>query len=360
MNNTDKKWQNQLGKGIFSVDELRAVFAQVGIERSSNFYRELRKVVKSYPIFISPYIFKQCLNSKSIYKQFIPDKRELINFRGESDPLKEVDREPIKKLIHIYPDRILLLATDICFSSCRFCTRRRIKKAYEKITTKELENICKYIAKNKQIKDVLISGGDPLIMEDYELEKILKKLKKIKNVKVIRIGTRAPFSCPYRITDRLVRLLKKFGPIYMNVHLNHPDEFTPETVTALKKLSAGGIILGSQTVLLKDINNSSKTIKKLLYKCIETGIRPYYLYQCDEILGTEHFWTDYQEIFNIAKDLLGNISGLAVPNFAFDCNGGLGKVRVIPEFCKSKSEKSITLKTLKNKSYIYRNLSKRK
>ena len=355
-----KKWQNQLKGGVSSVDRLRAVFDRAGIKKSNKFYREIEKVIKSYPVFISPFVLKECLRSKSINRQFIPNKRELVNYRGEIDPLKESAREPIKKLIHMYPDRALLLATDICFSSCRFCTRKRIKKAHEKITAKELENACEYIAKNKQIKDVLISGGDPLIMEDHELEKIFKELRRIKSVKIIRIGTRAPFSCPYRITDRLVKLLRKFGPIYMNIHLNHPDEFTPETVTAIKKLSTGGIILGSQTVLLKDINDSSKTIKELLYKCIELGIRPYYLYQCDEILGTEHFWTDYQEIFNIAKDLLGNISGLAVPNFAFDCNGGLGKVRVIPEFCKRKSEKSITLKTLKNKPYTYRNLSKHK
>jgi len=355
-----KNWHNQISKTITSVDDLRFIFNQANIKKSAKFYKEIKEVIKAYPVLISPFVLKECLKSKAISRQFIPNKRELINCRGENDPLKEVAREPTKNLIHMYPDRVLLIATDMCFSSCRFCTRKRIKKAYKKITPKELEGACKYLKKNKQIRDVLISGGDPLILEDCELKIILKKLRGIKSVKIIRIGTRAPFSCPYRITDQLVKLLKKFGPIYINVHLNHPDEFTPETIRALKKLYISGIILGSQTVLLRDINNSSETIKKLLYKCIETGIRPYYLYQCDEILGTEHFWTDYQEIFSVAKDLIGNISGLAVPNFAFDCNGGLGKVRVIPEFCQHKDERSITLKTLKNKPYKYRNLDRRK
>ncbi|OGZ41567.1 MAG: hypothetical protein A3B04_01275 [Candidatus Portnoybacteria bacterium RIFCSPLOWO2_02_FULL_39_11] len=360
MNSTDKKWQNQLKMGISSINKLRVAFERAGIKKPAKFYRELAKVTKSYPIFISPSIFKQCLKSKSIYRQFIPDEKELINFRGENDPLKEDNKKATDKLIHMYPDRALLLATDMCFSSCRFCTRKRIKKLCERITLKQLDDACKYIAKNKQIKDVIISGGDPLTIEDSCLKTILERIKKIKSVKVIRIGTRAPVSCPDRITDRLVKLLKKFNPLYINVHLNHPDEFTPATVKALRKLSDAGIILGSQSVLLKGVNDNNKIIKELLYKCIETGVRPYYLYQCDEVLGTEHFWTEYQEMFKIADNLIGNISGLATPSFVFDCKGGQGKVRVIPEFYKSKKEKSITLKTFKNKLYTYNNLSKKK
>jgi len=355
-----KNWNHELNKGISSTDQLKFAFERVGIKKSANFYRKVEEIIKVYPIFISTHIFKQCLKSRSIYKQFIPDKKELINLRGENDPLKEDRKKPTEKLIHMYPDRALLLVTDMCFGSCRFCARKRIKKACQKITSKELEDACKYIAKNKQIKDVIISGGDPLIMGDSELDNILKRIKKIKSVKVIRIGTRAPVSCPDRITDNLVKLLKKFNPLYINVHLNHSDEFTPKTVHALKKLSNAGIILGSQSVLLKGINNSSKTIKELLYKCIETGVRPYYLYQCDEVSGTEHFWTEYQEMFKIAQNLIGNISGLATPSFVFDCKGGQGKVRVIPESYQNKKNKSITLRTFKNKLYTYKNLGKKR
>ncbi len=360
MNKTREKWQNQLKMGISSIDKLRVAFERAGIKKSANFYQELEKVVKSYPIFISPSILKQCLESKFIYKQFIPDKEELINLRGENDPLNEDSKKATDKLIHMYPDRALLLATDMCFSSCRFCTRKRIKMPCERITLKQLDDACKYIAKNKQIKDVIISGGDPLTIEDSGLKIILEKIKKIKSVKVIRIGTRAPVSCPDRITNDLVRLLKRFNPLYVNVHLNHPDEFTHATVQALKRLSDAGIILGSQSVLLKGVNDNSKTVKELLYKCIETGVRPYYLYQCDEVSGTEHFWTEYQEMFKIAQNLIGNISGLATSSFVFDCKGGQGKVRVIPEFYKNKKEKSITLKTFKNKLYTYNNLRKKK
>lgn len=355
-----KKLHKRFKKGISSVKELRLAFERVGIKKTTKFYRELEKVAKKYPLFVFPYLFEQCLKSKSIYKQFIPDSKELVNLAGESDPLNEDAQKPIRKLIHMYPDRALLLVTDICFSSCRFCTRRHIKKDYRRITLKELNNACNYLTKNKQIKDVIISGGDPLTMKDSDLKFIIERIKKIKNIKIIRIGTRAPISNPVRITDSLIGMLKKFNPLYINIHINHPDEFTLESIKVLRKLSSAGIILGSQSVLLKGINDNSKTIKELLYKCVENGIRPYYLYQCDEVLGTEHFWTDYQKMFEIARDLIGNISGLAIPNFAFDCKGGGGKVRVIPEFYKYKNEKSIRFKTFRNKLYTYKNLNNKK
>ncbi|KKQ17812.1 MAG: L-lysine 2,3-aminomutase [Berkelbacteria bacterium GW2011_GWA1_36_9] len=355
-----KNWQNQLKKGISSIDELSRAFDQIGVKKSDEFYKKLEKVNKKYPIFISPYLFKQCLRSKAVYKQFIPNNKELINLVGENDPLNEDKKKTTGKLIHMYPDRALLLATDMCFSSCRFCTRKRIKKLCKRITLKQLDDACKYIAKNKQIKDVIISGGDPLTIKDSDLRLIIERIKKIRTIKIIRIGTRAPISNPGRITDNLVGMLKKFTPLYINIHINHPDEFTQEVIKVLRKLSGAGIILGSQSVLLKGVNDNSKTIKELLYKCVENGIRPYYLYQCDEVSGTEHFWTDYQQMFKIAQNLIGNISGLAIPNFAFDCKGGYGKVRVIPEFYKHKNEKGITFKTFKNKLYTYKNLNNKK
>jgi lysine 2,3-aminomutase len=355
----EKKWRQQLAKGITSIDDLKFYFERLGIKKNPKFYKEIHKVASVYPIRVSPYTLKQCLRSDAIYRQFIPDGRELVNLRGEEDPLKEDTRRPTKNLVHMYNDRVLLLATDICFSSCRFCTRKRIKKTCAKISRDELGKACGYIVKNKRIKDVIISGGDPLTMEDSDLMEIIRRIKSIKSVKIVRIGTRAPFSCPSRITDELVESLKKFSPLYINIHLNHPDEFTQETVLAIRKLSNAGIILGSQSVLLNRVNNSNKIIKELFYKCVENGIRPYYLYQCDEVLGTEHFWTDYQEMFKIAKSLMGNVSGLAIPSFVFDCKGGLGKVRILPDFCQNKDEGSITLKTFKNKSYTYRNLNKK-
>lgn len=354
-----RKTNVNLKSGISSIQEMKVAFERVGIKKPIKFYNKLEEVAKKYPILISPYLFKQCSKSKAIYNQFVPNNRELTNFSGEKDPLNEDNRRPTGKLIHMYPDRVLILATDICFSSCRFCTRKRIKKAYERIINKELNDACNYIAKNKQIKDVIISGGDPLTMSDSDLKFIIGKIKKIKNVKVVRIGTRAPITNPSRITDNLVAVLRRFNPLYINIHINHPDEFTAESIKALRKLSNAGMILGCQTVLLKGINDNTETIKELLYKCVENGVRPYYLYQCDEVSGTEHFWTDYQRMFKIAQDLMGNISGLAIPNFAFDCKGGCGKVRVIPEFYKRKDKKSITFKTFKNKSYTYKNLDRK-
>lgn len=356
----EKKRYYKIHRSITSTNALRLVFERKNIRKPKEFYQEIDKVINTYPMLISPYTLGQCIKSEAVFKQFIPDKRELINFRGEKDPLEEGEKEAVKNLIHMYPDRVLLLATNLCFSFCRFCTRKRLNRKGGKITSENLEKACEYIANNKQIKDVIISGGDPLTMKDSDLKMIIGRIKKIKSVKIIRIGTRAPISNPSRITDNLVGMLKRFNPLYINIHINHPDEFTLESIKTLRKLSDAGIILGSQSVLLKGVNDNSKTIRELFYKCVENGIRPYYLYQCDEVSGTEHFWTDYQKMFEIAQDLIGNISGLAIPNFAFDCKGGRGKVRVIPEFYKYKNEKGITFKTFKNKLYTYKNLNKKK
>ena len=358
-NKKTKNWHIQIDKGIISVADLEIAFKKRNIKKSPKFYKDIENVSDVFPMRISPYTFKLCLNSKAIRRQFIPDKKELIVTRKtDKDPLNEDVTMPVKSLIHVYPDRVLLLATDMCFSFCRFCTRKRFKRKYTKISPENLEKACRYIAENKQIRDVIISGGDPLTLEDSDLKRILEKIKKIKNVKTIRIGTRAPFSCPRRITDNLIKILKSFYPLYINVHFNHPDEFTPESTRVLKKMSSAGIILGNQSVLLEGINDSEKTMKELFYKCLDSGVKPYYLYQCDEVLGTEHFWTDYQKIFKIANKLIGNISGLAVPNFVFDCGKGHGKVRILPDFIESRDEKSITFKNFKNRKYTYRNLNK--
>jgi len=358
-NKKTKNWHIQIDKGIVSAADLRTAFEKRNIKKPPKFYKDIKSVSNVFPMRISPYTFKLCLGSKAIRRQFIPDKKELIITRKtDKDPLNEDVMMPVKNLIHIYPDRVLLLATDMCFSFCRFCTRKRLGRKYTKISPANLEKVCRYIAENKQIRDVIISGGDPLTLDDSDLKRILEKINKIKNVKTIRIGTRAPLSCPSRITDQLIKMLKNFHPLYVNVHFNHPDEFTPGSVKTLKKMSSAGIILGNQSVLLKGINDSESTMKELFYKCLDSGVRPYYLYQCDEVLGTEHFWTDYQKIFKIANELIGNIGGLAVPNFVFDCKNGQGKIRVVPDFIERRDEKSITFKNFKNKTYTYRNLNK--
>jgi lysine 2,3-aminomutase len=356
--NDDKESKIELKSRVSSINELKIAFEGAGIKKSTKFYKELEEVSRIYPILISPYLFKQCLRSKAIYKQFIPDSKELQSLTKETDPLAEDSKRPLNKLIHLYNDRALLLATNACFGSCRFCTRKRIKKDYEKITKGELNEICRYLTKNKQVKDVIISGGDPLTMSDTELEMIVRKIKKVKSVKIIRIGTRSPISNPARITDQLIARLKKFNPLYVNVHVNHPDEFTFESKKALRKMYNAGLILGSQSVLLKGVNDNSKTIKELLYQCLENGIKPYCIYQCDRVLGTEHFWTNYQKMFEIAKDIVGKMSGLAVPNFAFDCRGSGGKVRILPKFYEKKDKNSITFRTPGNELCVYKNLKK--
>lgn len=354
--NYKRNKHSQPKQTISSVDALRSAFEQNGIKKPEKFYRDVEDVIKVYPMRISPHIFDLCLKSEAIYKQFIPDKRELLAVEESTlDPLKEEHKMPVKNLIHVYPDRLLLLTTDECFSYCRFCTRKRLKREHKKITQENLNEACEYISKNKQIRDVILSGGDPLTLTDEELENILRKVRDIKNVKIIRIGTRTPLSYPARITDKLVEIIKKYQPVYVNVHFNSADEFTPESIQAIKKLADNGIPLNNLAVLMKGINNSTKQIKELFYSCLDNRVRSYYLAQCDEVQGTEHFWTDYQEIFKIAKDLIGNISGLAIPYFMFDCKGLKGKVRVLPDFYTEKGDDSITLKAFHDRLYTYRN-----
>jgi len=349
----------KINGSINSVNELRLAFERNNIRKSSKFYNEIEEVTKIYPMRISPHVFRLCLKSPAVYKQFIPDKKELSVYDTATlDPLKENHKMPVKNLIHMYPDRVLLLTTDECFSYCRFCTRKRLKRDHKKISTENLNKACRYISEHKQIRDVILSGGDPLTLNDSELEEILKKIRNIKNVKIIRIGTRTILSCPSRITDRLVEIIKKYKPIYVNVHFNSADEFTQESVMAIKKLVDNGIPLNNLAVLMKGINNSTKAIKELFYSCVDNRVRSYYLSQCDEVQGTEHFWTDYQDIFKIAKSLIGNISGLAIPYFIVDCKGLKGKVRVLPDFYTERDEESITLKAFNDRLYTYKNLKK--
>jgi lysine 2,3-aminomutase len=355
-NKKTENWQAQLSEGVVSAAGLKVLFEKRNIKKPRKFYEDIEKVGNVFPVRISPHVLKLCLSSKAVYRQFIPDGKELIIAgKTDRDPFNEDLMMPVENLIHMYRDRALLLVTDMCFSFCRFCTRKRLKRKYAKISSANLNKACQYIASHKQIKDVIISGGDPLSLSDADLKQILEKIKKIKSVRIIRIGTRAPFSCPERITDRFIEMLKGFHPIYVNVHFNHPDEFTPESVKALKKMSSAGIILGNQSVLLKGINDSEGTMKELFYKCLVSGVRPYCLFQCDEVSGTEHFWTDYQKIFKIAGGLMGNISGLAVPNFVFDCKGGVGKIRIAPDSIVHADKNSITFRNFKNKKHTHEN-----
>lgn len=269
-----------------------------------------------------------------IRRQVVPHIKETHTTKYEFiDPCGEEKDTPVPGLVHRYPDRVLLIVTDKCASYCRFCTRKRIVcEGEDIIIEKRLEQAISYIKKNKQIRDVLISGGDPLILSDSKLEYILSSLREIPQIEILRIGTRIPITLPQRITENLLNILTKYNPLWMSLHINHPQELTAEVREVCNRLADKGIPLGSQTVLLRGINDSVETIKRLIQQLLTIRVRPYYLYQCDPVFGTEHFRTTISKGINIIKGLRGWTTGYAVPTYVIDAPGGGGKIPIGPDY----------------------------
>lgn len=290
-----------------------------------------------------------------IRKQAIPTKMELnISPHEMTDPCAEDRDSPVKGLVHRYPDRVLLLVTEMCFSYCRHCTRRRMVGENKNIL--DLKNIDKaidYIRSDRKIRDVLISGGDPLMLEDDELEEIVKKLSALNQIEFLRIGTRAPVTLPQRITNSLVAMLKKYSPIWISIHFNHPKEITKRCKFACDMLADSGFPLGSQTVLLKGINDRPYIMKKLMHDLLRIRVRPYYIYQCDPAKGTSHFRTPIAVGINIIEKLRGYTTGYAVPTYVVDAPGGGGKIPVGPNYLISEAKDRYTFRNYKKKIYTY-------
>ena len=281
-----------------------------------------------------------------IRKQAIPTGKETHQSAADLlDPLHEDEDSPVPGLTHRYPDRVLLLITDMCSMYCRHCTRRRF--AGQKDGDTSLDNIQKaidYIARTPQVRDVLLSGGDALMVSDEKLESIIQRLRAIPHVEIIRIGSRTPVVCPQRITDNLVNMLKKYHPIWLNTHFNHPHEITPESAAACAKLADAGIPLGNQSVLLRGVNDCVNTMKKLVHELVKIRVRPYYIYQCDLSMGLEHFRTPVSKGIEIIEGLRGHTSGYAVPTFVVDAPGGGGKTPVMPNYVISQAPGKVVLR----------------
>lgn len=296
-----------------------------------------------------------------IRRQAIPLAEEFCFGKNEFvDPCAEDRDSPVSGLVHRYPDRVLLLATEQCAMYCRHCTRRRLvgeKQARslnaKALDTKSLDAALDYIKSNKKIRDVLISGGDPLMLEDEELELVLKKVSDIPHVEFLRIGTRAPVTLPQRITPALVAMLKKYAPVWISIHFNHPKEISKRCKIACDMLTDAGIPLGSQTVLLKGINDKPYIMKKLMHELLKVRVRPYYIYQCDPVKGTAHFRTPVAVGINIIEKLRGFTSGYAVPTYVVDAPGGGGKVPVGPNYLISQDKGRHVLRNYKGKIYTY-------
>lgn len=307
---------------------------------------------------ITPYFAKLMSRTDSncpIRRQAIPTMEEFhVSPHDLLDPCAEDEHSPVRGLVHRYPDRVLLLVTDKCAVYCRYCTRRRIVGSSEKcISEKELDQAIGYIQANKKIRDVLISGGDPLLLEDDHLESILAKVRKVPHVEIIRIGSRVPVTLPQRVTPSLVAMLKKYHPLWMSIHFSHPKEITKEVRKSCDMLAEAGIPLGSQTVLLRGINDRPSTMKRLMHELLKTRVRPYYIYQCDLAMGTEHFRTPIAVGINIIEKLRGHTTGYAVPSFVIDAPGGGGKIPVGPTYLISQDKGKMVLRNYQGKVFEY-------
>lgn len=310
------------------------------------------------PVGVTPY-YMSLLDpddpQQPLRKTVIPTVHEFIRTPGEADdPLGEDAHSPVPGLVHRYPDRVLLLALDFCSTYCRYCTRSRVV-GHGEITPSEsrLELAFDYIRRTPSIRDVLISGGDPLALSDERLGWILTRLREIPHVEFVRIGTKMPAVLPQRITPSLVRMLRKFHPLWMSLHFLHPDECTPEATRACERLADAGIPLGSQTVLLRGVNDDAEVMKRLVHKLLLMRVRPYYLYQCDPISGSSHFRTPVAKGLEIIQALRGYTTGYAVPTYVIDAPGGGGKIPLQPETVVGRDGDNLLLRNFEGRIFCY-------
>jgi len=344
--NEKPHWKQLISQSITKPDSLPASFEIDGTK--------LCEVTARYPMLVNPYYLGLIRHKgDAIYRQSIPDMREITNQAGLEDPLNEEGLSPAPGLTHRYPDRVLFLISSRCAMYCRFCNRKRKVGQASMVTEETIREGLSYIQSNKEIRDVLLSGGDPFLLEDKELFRILSKLRAMPHVEIIRIGTRVPCTLPQRITPRLAGMLKKFHPLYINTHFNHPREITPEAGLACRRLVDAGIPLGCQTVLLKGVNDDMGVMKELMRKLLTIRVRPYYLFHTDLAKGTSHFWTPLSQGLKIMSGLQGHTSGLCVPHFAIDLPGGGGKVPLLPEYVMETNEDGLLVKNYLGKEYRY-------
>ncbi len=344
---TDEDWNDwhwQLRHRVNSPEQLKRVIEMTPEEEAG-----VRATCQRLRMSITPY-FASLMDAQDadcpIRRQVVPTSQELVVQPDElRDPLSEDADSPVPGLVHRYPDRVLLLITDQCASYCRHCTRRRLVgvKA-ERMRPEEMERAIQYVAEHQEVRDVLISGGDPLILSDSGLESLLRRLRAIPHVEIIRLGTRVPVFLPQRITPELVAMLSKYHPLWINIHFNHPREITPQSSAACARLANAGIPLGSQTVLLRGINDCPHIMKELMQSLLKIRVRPYYIYQCDLSQGISHFRTSVNKGVEVIEHLRGHTSGLAVPTFVIDAPGGAGKIPVMPQYLISMSDNAAVLR----------------
>ncbi len=348
-------WRWQLKNSIRSVERLSEF-----LELTENEKIQIKMVTSVYPMFITPYYLSLIdfdNPEDPIRKQAVPSIAELVEFNDydEEDPLHEEIDSPCPGLTHRYPDRVLIVATNFCPTFCRHCTRKRIFKNHGgRKPFLDLLSAINYLKEHKEIKDVVVSGGDPLTLPFSVLERILSSIRSIPHIDIIRIGTRTPVTLPQILFDQeLLTILEKYGPIWVNTHFNHPNEITEDSERAVLNLLKIGIPVNNQTVLLKGVNDSAETMIELSRALLRIRVRPYYIYHCDPAKGVSHFRTSLWKGMEIIENMRGHISGLGVPTYVVDAPGGGGKIPINPNYILSFTEDTVVLRNYEGKVFKY-------
>ena len=343
-------WQKTLHQSVDTLDKLAERFGNDVIDVPA-----LGPAFDNFQMRLTPNVLGTIKEiGDPMWQQYVPTVQELDIVDGVIDSLDEDGDSPVPNITHRYPDRVLFLVSPVCASYCRFCTRRRKVGDPEKIPLNQYDSAFEYIRSHPEIRDVIMSGGDPMMLSDRRLEYIFQKLREIPHVEIIRIGSRITSHLPERITPEFCEMVKKYHPVYMNTHFNHPAELTEESVAALGRLADAGVPLGCQTVLLRGVNDDPMVMKELMQKLLKARVRPYYIYMADQVAGGEHFRTTVEKGLEIVKALRGWTSGLAVPHFVIDAPGGGGKVPLLPEYVEEINEDEVIFRNYEGQRFVYK------
>lgn len=346
-------WRWQLRNRIRSKEVLES-FVQLSRQERQGIDGCGKKLTMAIPPYFAALIDPEDPTCP-VRRQCIPLADELMAAPEElADPCGEDKHSPVHGLVHRYPDRVLFLVNEMCAMYCRYCTRSRMVGDGERtLSMASYRKAFDYIREHPEVRDVLISGGDPLTLSNRVLEYIIQELRAIKHVEFIRLGTRVPVTLPQRVTGKLIRMLKRYSPLWMSIHFNHPVEITPAVAHACNMIADAGIPMGSQTVLLKGINDDPRVMKQLMHELLKLRVRPYYIYQCDPILGSRHFRTSIFTGQKIMEQLRGHTTGYAVPTYVVDGPGGGGKIPLSPNYVMGRDDKRYTLRNYQNEAFYY-------
>ena len=352
-NDRNRCWQWQLQHCLKTEEDLQNFFPDKDLGLQEGF----QEAVELFPFSITPYyasLIQECSLNDPIWAMMIPHAEESISYTHlKNDPYEEKNLMPVPRLIQRYPNRVLLEVTGLCASYCRYCTRKRITGSLGAISNTEMEGVLNYLKQNRAIKDILLSGGDPLTLETKKLDAILTPLRKLKHLEVIRIGSKVPVSLPMRIDDELCKMLLNHAPLWLNTHFNHPAELTKEAIEACRKLHLAGVALNNQSVMLEGVNDSEETLTELFTNLVKNGIRPYYHFMCDLVDGTEHFRTDIDKSIHMVVAIQEKLSGMALPHFVVDTHDGGGKIPLTEKRILERTKEGVKLQGFQGKTTFY-------